>query len=117
MRRSIRGCGGALTPHIVELNREYFAQMWPTNAAAGAAYGAAAASIAPPGLPAVSGASSGAPAEAGGGAGAGGGVRWAISPPPSTLPDAATPTTPWPAKSTETVINTTWLYTGWTDYR
>jgi guanyl-specific ribonuclease Sa/PPE-repeat protein len=59
---------GALTPHIVELDREYFAQMWPTNAAAGAAYGtalrAAAAAIAPPPSPAVSGASPAAPAAA-----------------------------------------------------
>ncbi|UGT89621.1 PPE domain-containing protein [Mycobacterium ostraviense] len=32
---------GALTPQIVALNLEYYGQMWPRNAAAGAAYGAA----------------------------------------------------------------------------
>ncbi|WP_139829579.1 PPE domain-containing protein [Mycobacterium gastri] len=52
---------GALTPKIVALNVEYYGQMWPHNAAAGAAYGvalrAAAAAIMVPFPPAVPGAS------------------------------------------------------------
>ncbi|WP_219859497.1 PPE domain-containing protein, partial [Mycobacterium persicum] len=52
---------GALTPHIVALNLEYYGQMWPRNAAAGAAYGAAlraaAAAIMVPFPPAVAGGS------------------------------------------------------------
>ncbi len=52
---------GALTPQIVALNVEYYGQMWPHNAAAGAAYGAAlraaAAAIMVPFPPAVPGAS------------------------------------------------------------
>nr|WP_321182574.1 PPE domain-containing protein [Mycobacterium kansasii] len=52
---------GALTPQIVALNLEYYGQMWPRNAAAGAAYGAAlraaAAAIMVPFPPAVSGGS------------------------------------------------------------
>ncbi len=50
---------GALTPQIAALNLEYYGQMWPRNAAAGAAYGAAlraaATAIMVPFPPAVSG--------------------------------------------------------------
>ncbi|OOK78555.1 PPE family protein [Mycobacterium kansasii] len=50
---------GALTPQIVALSLEYYGQMWPRNAAAGAAYGAAlravAAAIMVPFPPAVAG--------------------------------------------------------------
>lgn len=52
---------GALTPRIVALDVEYFGQMWPRNAAAGAAYGAAlraaAGAIMVPFPPAVAGGS------------------------------------------------------------
>ncbi|WP_181024811.1 PPE domain-containing protein [Mycobacterium kansasii] len=52
---------GALTPQIVALNLAYYGQMWPRNAAAGAAYGAAlraaAAAIMVPFPPAVAGGS------------------------------------------------------------
>ncbi|MGV0493606.1 PPE domain-containing protein, partial [Mycobacterium kansasii] len=52
---------GALTPQIVALSLEYYGQMWPRNAAAGAAYGAAlravAAAIMVPFPPAVAGGS------------------------------------------------------------
>ncbi|BCI86747.1 hypothetical protein NIIDMKKI_19530 [Mycobacterium kansasii] len=37
---------GALTPQIVALSLEYYGQMWPRNAAAGAAYGAALRAVA-----------------------------------------------------------------------
>ncbi|ORB91153.1 hypothetical protein B1T49_20115 [Mycobacterium persicum] len=53
---------GALTPMIVALDVQYYGQMWPQNAAAGASYGAAlraaAAAIMVPFPPAVAGASS-----------------------------------------------------------
>ncbi|POX86062.1 hypothetical protein C3B43_20485, partial [Mycobacterium kansasii] len=52
---------GALTPQIVALNPEYYGQMWPRNAAAGAALGAAlraaAAALMVPFPPAVAGGS------------------------------------------------------------
>jgi PPE family len=57
---------GALTPQITALNLQYYGHMWPRNAAAGAAYGAAlrasAAAIMVPFPPAVAGASPAAPA-------------------------------------------------------
>ncbi|KAA1243992.1 transposase family protein, partial [Mycobacterium simiae] len=43
--------------------------------------------------------------------------RWVTEPPPSTLPDAATPITPWPATSTEPTSTQPGSKTGWTDYR
>ncbi|WP_158090404.1 PPE domain-containing protein [Mycobacterium sp. IEC1808] len=59
---------GALTPRITALNLEYYGQMWPRNAGAGAAYGAAlrasTAAIMVPFPPAVAGASAAAPAVA-----------------------------------------------------
>jgi hypothetical protein len=52
---------GALTPDIIALNLQYFGDMWPTNAAAGAGFGAvlraAMAALLVPAPPAVSGAS------------------------------------------------------------
>ncbi|WP_082956480.1 ribonuclease domain-containing protein [Mycobacterium sp. E787] len=51
---------GALTPRIAALNAEYYGQMWPRNAAAGAAYGAvlraSTAALMVPFPPAVAGA-------------------------------------------------------------
>jgi guanyl-specific ribonuclease Sa len=59
---------GALTPRITALNLEYYGQMWPRNAGAGAAYGAAlrasTAAIMVPFPPTVAGASVAAPAVA-----------------------------------------------------
>lgn len=46
------------------------------------------------------------------------GIRpWATEHRPSTLPDAATPTTPWPARSTESGQQQPGSKTGWTRYR
>jgi hypothetical protein len=57
---------GALSPRIAALNVEYYGHMWPRNAAAGAAYGAAlrasTAALLVPFPPAVAGASAAAPA-------------------------------------------------------
>lgn len=59
---------GALTPRIAALNLEYYGQMWPRNAGAGAAYSAAlrasTAALMVPFPPAVAGASAAAPAVA-----------------------------------------------------
>ncbi|WP_082958573.1 PPE domain-containing protein [Mycobacterium sp. E3198] len=59
---------GALSPRIAALNVEYYGHMWPRNAAAGAAYGAAlrasTAALMVPFPPAVAGASAAAPAVA-----------------------------------------------------
>lgn len=59
---------GALTPDITALNAHYFGHMWPTNAGAGAGFGAvlhaSATAMALPEVPAVSGASPAAPAAA-----------------------------------------------------
>ncbi|MCV7102700.1 PPE domain-containing protein [Mycobacterium palustre] len=59
---------GAMTPRIAALNFEYYGHMWPRNAAAGAAYGAAlrasTAAIMVPFPPAVPGGSAVAPAVA-----------------------------------------------------